>query len=357
MKDTQESLTKTITAAEAKAAMDTQAKKLLASKSVLAYILSRLLPDFHGLSIEEIASLIEDDIYVDQVPVDPGLTNIQSEGDHGLIMGLNTEQSEINEGLIRFDILFYVRIKDQISRILINLEAQNSSHTGYSFFKRAMFYHGRMISSQKERIFVGDHYDEILPAYSIWIFMNEGEDAITEYSSYVPNYILGKKDWTDESPKGGLIMIGLDKDREADREEEKLNRFLKTIFSAKLKPSQKFNIIEDEFNIPVSPQLKDEVNKMLGLGDMLVEDTWKEASEYYSKYYGEYYNEKLRKLQEEKDEQIAAMEAVMENEKDKRARVSVLKLNQAGHDSEFIASVLQMSEPEVNEILQKENKK
>ena len=93
---------------------------------------------------------------------------------------------------------------------------------------------------------------------------------------------------------------------------------------------------------------------MLGLGDMLVEDTWKEASQYY--------NEKLRKLQEEKDEQIAAMEkerntaemarTAAEKERNERLRISILRLNQAGHDSEFIASVLQMSEPEVNEILQ-----
>ena len=83
---------------------------------------------------------------------------------------------------------------------------------------------------------------------------------------------------------------------------------------------------------------------MLGLGDMLVEDTWKEASQYY--------NEKLRKLQEEKDEQIAAME----NERNERLRVSVLKLNQAGHDSEFIASVLQLPVNEVIEIIRNKNK-
>lgn len=34
----------------------------------------------------------------------------------------NTENAEINEGLIRFDIIFYVRMKDGVSQIIINLE-------------------------------------------------------------------------------------------------------------------------------------------------------------------------------------------------------------------------------------------
>ena len=36
---------------------------------------------------------------------------------------LNTENSEIAEGLIRFDILFYVRLKDGLSQIIINVES------------------------------------------------------------------------------------------------------------------------------------------------------------------------------------------------------------------------------------------
>lgn len=48
------------------------------------------------------------------------------------IVGLNTENGEINEGLIRFDIIFYVRMKDGLSQIIVNIEAQKDEPTGYS---------------------------------------------------------------------------------------------------------------------------------------------------------------------------------------------------------------------------------
>ena len=37
------------------------------------------------------------------------------------ITGLNTENQEHAEGLVRFDIVFYVRMKDGLSQIIINL--------------------------------------------------------------------------------------------------------------------------------------------------------------------------------------------------------------------------------------------
>ncbi len=60
------------------------------------------------------------------VPVEPGLTNVEKEENGQRIVGMNTENAEINEGLIRFDIIFYV---------------------------------SRLVSSQKERDFVKTNYN------------------------------------------------------------------------------------------------------------------------------------------------------------------------------------------------------
>ena len=38
---------------------------------------------------------------------------------------------ETKEGAIRFDIIFYVRMKDGISQIIVNIEAQKNSSPGY----------------------------------------------------------------------------------------------------------------------------------------------------------------------------------------------------------------------------------
>ena len=40
------------------------------------------------------------------VPVEPGLTNAVSEKNGERLVGFNTENGEVNEGLIRFDIVF-----------------------------------------------------------------------------------------------------------------------------------------------------------------------------------------------------------------------------------------------------------
>lgn len=75
------------------------------------------------------------------------------------LIGFNGENTEINEGLVRFDIIFYVRMTDGLSQIIINVEAQKSEPTEYDILNRAIFYVSRMISSQKERDFENSNYN------------------------------------------------------------------------------------------------------------------------------------------------------------------------------------------------------
>ncbi len=74
------------------------------------------------------------------MPVEPGLTNIAREKDGQRVVCFNTEDGEINEGLVRFDIVFYVRMKDGISQIIINVEALKDDPEGYDILNRAIFY-------------------------------------------------------------------------------------------------------------------------------------------------------------------------------------------------------------------------
>lgn len=84
------------------------------------------------------------------VLVEPGLTNIEKEEAGRRVVDLNTENVEINKGFIRFDIVFYVRMKDGISQIIVNVEAQKDAPTEYNVRNRAIFYVSRLVSSQKE---------------------------------------------------------------------------------------------------------------------------------------------------------------------------------------------------------------
>ena len=111
-----------------KAQYDASAKRLLGQKIILAHILIRVVDEFKDMDADTVASLIEGEPYISQIPVEPGLTNKETvdarTGER--IVGLNTESSEIDEGKVYFDIIFYVRMRDGLAKMIINLEASQT---------------------------------------------------------------------------------------------------------------------------------------------------------------------------------------------------------------------------------------
>lgn len=89
---------------------DNKAKDLLSQKIIQLPTFSRRSSEFRGLNPEDIVKYIEGEPFVGIVPLDSGYTNEEYPDKNGSkIIGMNTESEEINEGIIRFDILFYVR--------------------------------------------------------------------------------------------------------------------------------------------------------------------------------------------------------------------------------------------------------
>ena len=111
-----------VKATDSKAQYDTSAKRLLGQKSILAHILVKTVDEFKGMNPKDVVDCIEGTPHISTVPVEPGLTNAASEKNGERLVGFNTENEEINEGLVRFDIVFYVRMKDGLSQIIINVE-------------------------------------------------------------------------------------------------------------------------------------------------------------------------------------------------------------------------------------------
>ena len=96
-----------VNAAGDKAQYDTRVKRLLAQKSILAHILVKTIDEFKGMKPEDVVKYIEGEPSISVVPVEPGLANMEKPDAAGQrIVGLNTENAEINEGLVRFDIIF-----------------------------------------------------------------------------------------------------------------------------------------------------------------------------------------------------------------------------------------------------------
>lgn len=168
---------------------------------------------------KEVVNYIEGEPYISVIPVDSGMTNGKKKaGDNPRkeledtktteqVSRLNTENSEINEGMIRFDIIFYVRMKDGLTQIIINVEAQKEEPRKYKIVNRAIFYICRIVSSQKGRDFVNSEYDDMKRVYSIWICMNMKEHSLS-HIHLEEQQIIGSHKWKGDLDLLNIIIIG-----------------------------------------------------------------------------------------------------------------------------------------------------
>ena len=230
-----------VLATDRDAQYDNSAKRLIAHKIILARILIKTVEKFKGMDPLEVAALIEGIPYISTVPVEPGLTNAVHFQNGKRIVGFNTENQELNEGLVRFDIVFYVRMKDGLSQIIINVEAQKDEPSDYEILNRAVFYVSRLVSSQKERDFENSSYDDIKSVYSIWICMN-------------------------------IIMIGLAKELPEHDETYELHRLLGALLSRELTIDEKLDIIGNEYDIPLEENFRKDMSTMCNLSQGVKEE-------------------------------------------------------------------------------------
>ena len=250
-----------VKATDTKAQYDNKAKQLLGHKIILAHILVNTVEEFKGMNPIDAVQYIEGEPHIGSVPVDAGATNIEKQEK---VIGLNTENSEINEGMIRFDIIFYVRMKDSLSQIIVNVEAQKSEPSSYDILNRAIFYVSRMISSQKGRDFVKSNYNDIKRVYSIWICMNVDEHSMS-HIHLTRDDIIGFHNWKGDIDLLNIVLLGLAEDLPEKAEKYELHRLLGALLSSKLKVDEKLDIIGNEFQIPLESNIRKDVSEMCNL--------------------------------------------------------------------------------------------
>jgi len=269
-------ITNAVNSSGDKAQYDENAKRLLGNKSILAHILASTVEEFKGINPKDVEGYIEGEPYIGSVPVEPGLTNIKQDGKR--IAGLNSESIDINEGTVRFDIVFYVRLKDGVSQIIINIEAQKGIPSEYHILNRGIFYACRLVSSQKERDFVNTNYDDIKCVHTIWICMNMPENSL-DYYQLANRKVLGSKKWEGKQDMINIVLIGLAKDLPEQKEEYELHRLLGALLSGELKEQKKLEIIEKEYNIPINDEIRKDVNVMCNLSLGIEERAAEKATE------------------------------------------------------------------------------
>lgn len=259
-----------VKATDSKAQYDTSAKRLLGQKSILAHILVKTVDEFKGMNPKDVVDCIEGTPHISTVPVEPGLTNAASEKNGERLVGFNTENEEINEGLVRFDIVFYVRMRDGLSQIIINVEAQKDEPTSYEILNRAIFYASRLVSSQKERDFVKSGYDDIKRVYSIWICMNMEQNSMN-HIHFVNDAVIGNHEWKGKIDLINIIMIGIAKELPEQDERYELHRLLGALLSQKLTVDEKMSIMETEYDIELEENLRRDVSTMCNLSEGIEE--------------------------------------------------------------------------------------
>ena len=267
---------KSISATDKDAQYDEKAKNLLGHKIILAHILVKTIDEFKGMNPKDVVQYIEGEPYISTVPVDAGSTNVEKEQDGEKVIGLNTENSELNEGLARFDIIFYVWMKDGLSQVIVNIEAQKAEPSAYDIINRAVFYVSRMISSQKGREFVNSNYNDIKRVYSIWICMNMSQNCMN-YIHFTQESVVGTYQWKGDIDLANIVLIGLAEDLPEKEEKYELHRLLGALLSAKLDVNTKLDIIGNEFDIPLESDIRKDVNDMCNLSQGIKEQAHAEG--------------------------------------------------------------------------------
>ena len=271
-------LFKNLSIAGAKAQYDTQCKKILSEKIILAWILKHVTTEFSGMSIEDIMDCIENP-QISLVKVNPGETNHASVGLHSELENdvktvmTGVEDAVSDEGSIYYDILFsaYVPVKNAHIKLIINLESQKSFYPGYEIVTRGIFYCGRMLSAQLGTEFKAKDYDNLKKVYSIWVCMNAPKyigNAISEYSIKKNDIISGIPDNPKAYDKISVVQICLNNKTDTHNQ---LLGMLNTLLSPDISVAEKKKQLSEDYHINTENKLEKELNLMCNLSDLVEE--------------------------------------------------------------------------------------
>lgn len=243
---------------------DAACKEVLSEQGIAAHIMKTCVEEFKDIPVKEIIRYIQGKPEVGTVLVNP-------QGEITRIEGLQNESKSQSEQTVTFDVRFTVTAPGtgETIKLIINLEAQNKFNPGYPLLKRGIYYCSRLISGQYGTVFVKSGYGKIQKVYSIWVCVSpthNTEYSITSYHMTEKNIVgsvqakrrhydlltvvmvcLGKKKYTDLS---GLLRL--------------LNMMMVDNYLTK---QEKRQILTDEFDIEITPELEKGVDKMCNLSE------------------------------------------------------------------------------------------
>ncbi len=248
--------------------LDNACKQLLAEKVILAWIMHSCLDEYKDIEVNEIVEK-----YIEGTP-EIGSVGVMPEQTNRKISGLSGEGASINEGLVRYDIRFYALAPhgDELIKLIINIEAQNKYHNSYPLITRAIYYLSRMISAQHGTEFDHSRYGDIKKVYSVWICTDppkERENTIVKYRMAEEQMIGDVKEKPENYDLMTAIIICLSE--KVDLEKNNILKLLGVLLSNTMDAGSKKHILTGDFDIPMSDEFDDEVEKMCNVSAGIIE--------------------------------------------------------------------------------------
>lgn len=249
-----------------KSAYDAACKRVLAEKTILAWMMKHCLVEFRDYEIKEIAEkFIEGEPQVGEIPVAQDETNQTPRPPQ-----VGVEDKTLTEGNITYDIRFnaLAPVSGEMIRLIINVESQNDFYPGYPLIKRALYYCGRMISAQNGTEFTHSQYGKLKKVYSIWICTTpprNRENTITRYHIHEENLVGYVRENKQNYDLMSVIMVCLGRPESGNY--DGILKLLGTLLSPEIRYKDKQQILEDEFDIPMRENIESEVSGMCNLSD------------------------------------------------------------------------------------------
>ena len=252
-----------------KAMYDNACKNVLKDKQIMARILKECVDEFADCTIADIINYaFTGKIYVGSYPVDANSVPPELENE-------DAEDNVLNEGLIKYDIRFTVTVpnSDEEIALIVNIEAQNDHYLQYELVTRAIYYCSRMISAQKESVFLNSDYHKIRKVYSIWLCMNppnKEKNSITRYD-ITEKMIQGCV--TRPKKSFDLLSVTMVYLGEAYRDSyDDIIGLLSSLFSNQMPQNEKCNVLEEKYGIAMTKELERSVGSMCNLSKGVWED-------------------------------------------------------------------------------------
>lgn len=285
--------------------LDMTGKQLLRNKEILAVIAQGTIEEYRDYSLKEIMDFIEADS-IESPEVSRGRTNT-------VLAGEPTDFEELHEKASHFDVAFRARNPRLSAEVMVNLhinfEVQKDYRPGYPIEKRGMYYLSRRLSSQLNLVTERTDYGQLTKCISVWIC----RDRIPERERFsvsnckMHNYKnIGEAYMREEDyDLLELIIVRLGSS-ECPEGKADLFPFLTALFYPQ-RPNFR-EIIERYIDFESNRKMEEEVSKMTGLGQSILEEGRAEGrvSDILDLLgeTGEISPELARRIREQSDEQV-----------------------------------------------------